>query len=138
MWCRQCSVLQFVCCVFGVIPNAKTRRFGIWGVASTTCNNLIADLQFLRKCHAPAQSLLRLGPRSWAFAPAFLKSKLKDVVVCPVRTACGALRYCMSLRGAGGTQAGSGRTSGGASFLFFNRKGEARQKKREKQGNTKY
>jgi hypothetical protein len=27
------SVLQFVCCVFGVIPNnAKTQRFGIWGV----------------------------------------------------------------------------------------------------------
>jgi hypothetical protein len=31
---------------------------------STICNNLIADLLFLRKCHAPAQSLLRLGPRS--------------------------------------------------------------------------
>jgi hypothetical protein len=33
------SVLQFVCCVFGVIPNAKTQRFGILGVARrTSCN----------------------------------------------------------------------------------------------------
>ncbi len=30
--CGTGSVLQFVCCVFGAIPNAKTRRFGIWGV----------------------------------------------------------------------------------------------------------
>jgi hypothetical protein len=47
-------------------------RFGIWGgVASTIRYNSIADLLFLRKCHAPAQSLLRLGPRprSWVFAP---------------------------------------------------------------------
>jgi hypothetical protein len=27
--CGAGSVLQFVCSVFGVIPNAKTRRFGI-------------------------------------------------------------------------------------------------------------
>jgi hypothetical protein len=77
--CGAGSVLQqFVCCVDGVIPNAKTRRIGSWGVwgsrsrgvASTICNNLITDLLFLRKCHAPAQSLLRLGPRSWVFSPA--------------------------------------------------------------------
>ena len=105
--CGAGSVLQFVRCVFGVIPNAKTRRFGIWGVvgssqSSTICNNLIADLLFLRKCHAPAQSLLRLGPRSWVFAPAFLKSKLANVAVCPVRTAFGPLRYCIWHSGAPG------------------------------------
>jgi hypothetical protein len=42
--CGAGSVLHFVCCVFGVIPNAKTQRFGIWGVASAICNNVIADL----------------------------------------------------------------------------------------------
>jgi hypothetical protein len=122
--CGAGSVLQFVCCVFGVIPNAKTQRFGIWGVASTICNNLIADLLFLRKCHAPAQSLLRLGPRSWVFAPVFLKSKLKNAAVCPVRTAFGPLRCCMALRGAGGAQEGSGCTSSG-------------RKKSERGGGTK-
>jgi hypothetical protein len=27
------DVVPAVCCVFGVIPNAKTQRFGIWGAA---------------------------------------------------------------------------------------------------------
>jgi hypothetical protein len=68
--CAAGSALQFVCCVFGVIPNAKT-HFGLWGgvAISTIRNNLIADLLFLRKYHAPAQSLPRLGPRSWVVAP---------------------------------------------------------------------
>ena len=39
-------------------------------VASTVRNNLIADLLLLSKCHAPAQSLLGLGPRPRTFAPA--------------------------------------------------------------------
>ena len=39
-------------------------------VASTIRNNLIADLLLLSKCHAPAQSLLGLGPRPRTFAPA--------------------------------------------------------------------
>jgi hypothetical protein len=54
-------VLQFVCCVFGVIPNSECQNAAFWhlgsmaaAIASTTCNNLIADLLFLRKCHAPA------------------------------------------------------------------------------------
>jgi hypothetical protein len=70
------------------MPKRRVLAFGEYGgVASTICNNLIADLLFLRKCHAPAQSLLRLGPRSWVFAPAFLKSKLANVAVCPCGTA---------------------------------------------------
>jgi hypothetical protein len=64
----------------------------------------------LHKCHAPARSLLRLGPRSWVFAPAFLESKLANLAVCPVSTAFGPLRHCMAFRGAGGTQEGSGCT----------------------------
>ena len=96
------------------MPKRRVLAFGEYGgVASTICNNLIADLLFLRKCHAPAQSLLRLGPRSWVFAPAFLKSKLANAAVCPVRTAFGPLRHCMAFRGAGGTQEGSGCTLGG-------------------------
>jgi hypothetical protein len=58
---------------------------------------------------APARSLLRLGPRSWAFAPAFRKSKLANAAVCPVRTAFGPLRCRMAFRGAGGTQEGKAR-----------------------------
>ena len=96
------------------MPKRRVLAFGEYGgVASTICNNLIAGLLFLRKCHAPAQSLLRLGPRSWVFAPAFLKSKLANAAVCPVRTAFGPLRHCMAFRGAGGTQEGSGCTLGG-------------------------
>ena len=73
----------------------------------------------MRKCHAPpAQSLLHLGPRSWVFAPAFRKSKLKNVAVCPVRTAFGPLRCRMAFRGAGGTQEGSGCALGGAYFFL--------------------
>jgi hypothetical protein len=90
-------------------------------------------LLFLRKYHAPARSLLRIGPRSWVFAPrapAFLKSKLASVAVCPVRTAFGPLRHCMAFRGAGGTQEGSGCTLEGASFFL----GETTHKKNE--GNT--
>jgi hypothetical protein len=72
------------------MPKRRLLAFGEYGgVASAICNNVIAYLLFLRKCHAPAQSLLRLGPRSWVFAPACLKSKLANVVVCPVRTAFG-------------------------------------------------
>jgi hypothetical protein len=102
-----------------------------YGIASTICNNLIADLLFLRKCHAPAQSLFRLGPRSWVFAPAFLKSKLKNAAVCPVRTAFGRpLRCCMALRGARGTQEGSGCTSGGACKNKSERGGGTKKKER--------
>jgi hypothetical protein len=76
------------------MPKRGVLAFGEYGgVASTTCNNLIAYLLFLRKCHAPAQSLLRLGPRSWVFASAFLKSKLANTAVCPGRTAFGHLRH---------------------------------------------
>ena len=38
--CGAGSVLQFVCCVFGVISNAKTRRFGIWGVRGSSQHHL--------------------------------------------------------------------------------------------------
>ena len=38
--CDAGSVLQFVCCVFGVIPNAKPPRFGIWGVRGSSQNHL--------------------------------------------------------------------------------------------------
>jgi hypothetical protein len=104
------------------MPKRRVLAFGEYGrVASAVFNNLIAYLLFLRKCHAPAQSLLRLGPRSWVFspAPAFPKSKLANVAVCPVRTAFGPLRYCMAFRGAGGTQEGSGCTPGGLYYLFI-------------------
>jgi hypothetical protein len=105
------------------MPKRRVLAFGEYGgVASAICNNLITYLLFLRKCHAPAQSLLRLvrlGPRSWVFAPAFLKSKLANVAVCPGRTAFGPLRHCMAFRGAGVTQERSGCTLGGASFFFF-------------------
>jgi hypothetical protein len=75
------------------MPKRRVLAFGEYGgVASAICNNLVAYLLFLRKCHAPAQSLLRLGPRSWVFAPAFLKSKLANAAVCPVRTAFGPWR----------------------------------------------
>jgi hypothetical protein len=93
----------------------QNARFGIWGVASTIRNNLIADLLFLRKCHAhaPAQSLLRLGPRSWAFASDFLKFKLANVAVwvpCPYRIWSLAVLHARhhASRGAGGTHEGSG------------------------------
>ena len=105
------------------MPKRGVLAFGEYGgVASTTCNNLIADLLFLRKCHAPAQSLLRLGPRSWVFAPAFLESKLANLAVCPVRTAFGPLRrHCMAFRGAGGTQEGrvGAPCLGGGVILFI-------------------
>jgi hypothetical protein len=43
------------------MPKRRVLAFGEYGgVASTICNNLIADLLFLRRCRAPAQSLLRL------------------------------------------------------------------------------
>ena len=38
--CGAGSVLQFVCCVFWAIPNAKTRRFGIWGVVGSSQHHL--------------------------------------------------------------------------------------------------
>jgi hypothetical protein len=38
--CGAGSVLQFVCCVFGVVPNAKMRRFGIWGVWGSSQHHL--------------------------------------------------------------------------------------------------
>jgi hypothetical protein len=101
------------------MPKRGVLAFGeCGGVASTICNNLIADLLFLRKCHAPAQSLLRLGPRSWVFAPAFLESKLVNLAVCPVRTAFGPLRHCIAFLGAGGTQEGSGCTLGGLIIIL--------------------
>jgi hypothetical protein len=90
------------------MPKRRVLAFGEHGgVVSAICNNLIAYLLFLRKCHAP-QSLPRLGPRSWVFAPAFLKSKLANVAVCPVRTAFGPLWHCIAPRGARGTQERSG------------------------------
>jgi hypothetical protein len=90
--------------------------------ASTIRNNLIADLLFLSKCHAPTQSLLGLGPRPWIFAPAlcFLKPPQPQVQArkrgrVPYSHRLWSLaRHCMALRGAEGTQEGSGRTSGGA------------------------
>jgi hypothetical protein len=62
MWCRQCVVVR-VLCVWG---DSECQNAAFWHLGSTgeysqpICNNLIADLLFLRKCHAPDQSLLRL------------------------------------------------------------------------------
>jgi hypothetical protein len=45
------------------MPKRRVLAFGEYGGAtSTICNNLIAELLFMRKCHAAAQSPLRLGP----------------------------------------------------------------------------
>jgi hypothetical protein len=95
------------------MPKRRVLAFGEYGgVASTICNNLIADLLFLRKCHAPAQSLLRLAAQVLGLCPGLPSSKLANVAVCPVCTAFGPLRYCIAFRGAGGTREGSGCTSG--------------------------
>jgi hypothetical protein len=48
-------VLQFVCCVFGVIPNAKTRRFRIWGVRGSSqliCCFCVSAMHLLSRCSA--------------------------------------------------------------------------------------
>jgi hypothetical protein len=67
---------------------------------------------------------------------AFLKSKLANVAVCPVRTAVGPVRYSAWQYGApGATQEGRGCTSGGA--LKQTKIGKRRRdKKKRKEGNT--
>jgi hypothetical protein len=108
------------------MPKRRVLAFGEYGgVASAICNNLIADLLFLRKCHAPAQSLLRLGPRSWVFAPASglpqVQARERGRVPCSHRI-WSLAAHCMAFRGAGDTQEGSGCALGGGSNIRRDRK----------------